>query len=179
MRMIREKKRIEFIDEVNQILERNNLAYKLSNQGTFERIITEDFRAILDVDVDNIETEVNKYISDAKMKIKSCDKEKRVEAIEILWKAFERLKSLYVSQGIDKRKSVEMLVEKTMNEQPVLFNLVNNVLMKDFLTKAGNDLRIRHHETDKENLHEDNQIDLLFQIMLVTLNYLINSQERF
>ncbi|MCK1202999.1 hypothetical protein MXZ84_10470 [Streptococcus uberis] len=75
--MIREKKRIEFIDEVNQILERNNLAYKLSNQGTFERIITEDFRAILDVDVDNIETEVNKYISDAKMKIKSCDKEKK------------------------------------------------------------------------------------------------------
>ncbi|NGL83231.1 hypothetical protein [Streptococcus equi] len=170
-------KRLEFIAEVNQILERNNLAYKLSRKGQFERIVSEDFQSILDAETTVIEEDVDNLIVDAKKKIKSSDRSTRLDGIEKIWDAFERVKTVYSDDITDKKTSANKLILNTIKNQPVLFNLVSQTLMVEFLTKAGNELRIRHHEIDKEIIKTDSQIDFLFQIMLSTLNYLINNQE--
>lgn len=83
-------------------------------------------------------------------------------AVEKIWDAFERIKTFYVdsSQGIDKKRSVAKLIDQIANGN----NSLRDEIEKEFilLTKIGNDYRIRHHETTKIEITDEEQYRYLF-----------------
>ena len=69
-------------------------------------------------------------------------------ALEKLWDAFERLKTYFLQDGLKKNQSADKLT-----------SIISEHFDKEFideeftkLTKIGNNYRIRHHETDKQEL---------------------------
>ena len=88
---------------------------------------------------------LNELIEEAKDRFLSNDKQ---VGLEKLWDAYERLKT-YFANGKKKKESA---------------NKISDIISEDFdkefienefksLTKIGNNYRIRHHETDKEELN--------------------------
>jgi len=115
-----------------------------------------DLSSVLDMNV-NIELlfdneaktsdkELNKLIEEAKERFFNPN-DKQV-ALEKLWDAFERLKTHFAPEGLKKNQSADKLT-----------TLISKNFDKDFideefskLSKIGNNYRIRHHETDKNEL---------------------------
>jgi len=89
-------------------------------------------------------------------------------ALEKLWDAFERIKTYYDS---DKKKSAEKLIDY------LAIDLDRDIIYSEFmaLTKIGNDYRIRHHERNKKEIVENNQINYLFFRMLSLIDLAITT----
>lgn len=83
-------------------------------------------------------------------------------AVEKIWDAFERMKTLYEDSAtnIDKRKSAEMIVDKISNNKQNWIDLFNTEFKT--LTDIGNTYRIRHHETTKINIEKSEWLNYFF-----------------
>ena len=82
----------------------------------------------------------------------------RREALEALWDAWERLKTL---DGPDKKAQVAALLDATASpSSPKLCDALEREAKE--LTRIGNDLQIRHSETDREPVSRTENIDYLF-----------------
>jgi len=108
-----------------------------------------DLSGVLDMNV-NIELlfdqiantediDLNKLIGEARERFLRSDKQ---VALEKLWDAFERMKSLYATKQKQKRDSGEKLVKLVSNKFDP--ELMNEEFLK--LGNIGNTYRIRHHE---------------------------------
>lgn len=84
-------------------------------------------------------------------------------ALEKIWDAFERIKTYF---GNDKKKSASQLISI------IATNLEVEEFENEFkaLTAIGNNYRIRHHETDKKELTDFQQIDYLFFRVLTLID---------
>lgn len=84
-------------------------------------------------------------------------------ALEKIWDAFERIKTYF---GNNKKKSASELISL----------IATNIDAKEFenefnaLTSIGNNYRIRHHETDKKEIIDFQQIDYLFFRVLTLID---------
>lgn len=80
----------------------------------------------------------------------------RREALEPLWDAFERVKT--VIDPTDKKRSTNELIDLMASN-----GASRRVIAEEFsaLTRLGNDFQIRHHEVVKHTV-EPEMIDLLF-----------------
>jgi hypothetical protein len=96
----------------------------------------------------------------------------RQEALEKLWDAFERTKTL--DPG-DKKASIESLLAKASPE-PKLRERLN--LQLNELTFVGNNFMIRHTETTKIPIGESRQVDYLFHWLFATVQLLLRSAGR-
>ncbi len=117
--------------------------------------------------------ELNKLIEEAKDRFISDDKQ---IGIEKLWGAFERLKT-YFDNGKKKKQSADKVLEIISEsfDKEFLENEFKN------LTKIGNNYRIRHHETDKNELNSKHINYFFFRMMTLIdlcLMYL-NEEENF
>ncbi|MCK9482198.1 MAG: hypothetical protein M0R38_10625 [Bacteroidia bacterium] len=122
---------------------------------------------LVNKDIDTDDEELNKLIEEAKKRFfNPMDKQ---VAIEKLWDAFERLKTYY--QGIDKRQSAGKLL--TIVSGNIDGEFINNEFI--ILTKIGNEYRIRHHETDKKEIHEIKHLNYLFFRMLSLIDLCLTS----
>ena len=71
-------------------------------------------------------------------------------AIEKIWDAFERIKTIY---GTDKKKSLSELKEKVSGgSEEIAFFLEEEFV---FLSKIGNKYQIRHFERGKKEFQSD------------------------
>lgn len=86
------------------------------------------------------------------------------EALEKVWDAFERMKSLFDN---NKKKSVEFLIESLSNGLSV--ETLNNEFKE--LTSIGNSYQIRHYEKDKLPLKDDREKEYLYYRMLNLLSF--------
>lgn len=100
--------------------------------------------------------QLDEKIATALRKYQDPDVAVRREALEALWDAFERVKTLLIPT--DKKRSAEALVELIVadpaSRQAVADEFGN-------LTRLGNDFQIRHHELAR-HVVEPAIIDLLF-----------------
>lgn len=141
-----------FVDEINLILKSNGIIYKLAG-GKMEltkmsiksvEVITEP--GLKELVQQSIELYNNKVISDKQI------------AVEKIWDALERLKTYYSDLG--KKNSSEKIINDISNQNAKYKELFNDEFLK--LTKIGNDFRIRHHETDKIDIIDNNYYDYFF-----------------
>ena len=84
-------------------------------------------------------------------------------ALEKLWDAWERLKTL---NGADKKRSTTQMLDRIATE-PTFRRLLETEARA--LTGIGNDFHIRHFEVDRAPLINDAQVDYFFHRMWALL----------
>ena len=143
--------------EINQILRLNGVALRLEPKGRVVRIGTVAAELTIQSPVpDSGDAQLDTKIASAVDKYRDPDLDVRREALEALWDAFERVKT--VLDPNNKKASAEALVELMARD-----SASRTVLDDEFtaLTKLGNEFQIRHHEVEKHTV-EPAMIDMLF-----------------
>jgi hypothetical protein len=143
---------------LNRLLARNGVAYELHADGRVERIGPPILRETLRSTVFQTgDPTLDDLLEKARSKFVSRDFDTRREALEKLWDAWERLKT--VEDPSDKKLSVAALLDKACPE-PTLRAILETDAKE--LTNVGNRLQIRHMEVGKVPVSDSAHIDYLF-----------------
>lgn len=155
-----------FVNEINLLLKNSGFTYQLAG-GKIESVemSLRNTAAISEPGLKELmEQATNLYNS----KIVS---EKQF-AVEKIWDALERLKTYYTN--LDKRKSVEKIINDMSNQNDKYKKLFEDEFME--LTKIGNEFRIRHHETNKTDIIDNNYYSYFYHrcyaLLELALKYL-------
>lgn len=150
-------------ENINRVLARNRLAYELGENGHVRHIAP----PVIDQRVAHAlpptrDAELDHLLERARVKYRDPDPAVRREALEQLWDAFERCKTIL---DPDKRSGAIALIAAVSgsSEETQLLDAEMRAL-----TTIGNDFRIRHHEATKTAVG-DNLVDLLFTRMYALL----------
>lgn len=141
--------------EVNLLLSRCHATYRLSNLGRVERSVVPEVESIRAVEAPRTPDEdFNSKVETAMVRYSDHSREERLRAVEEMWDAFERGKTLFA--GGDKRVSAEAFV----GTQPTDIQGVLRVEMRT-LTEMGNNFQIRHHEKGRPRVPSE-YLDYVF-----------------
>jgi len=160
----------EFRNQVNRLFERNGIAFELQNNGKVTRLAPPIVRDILNNAIfQTNDQELDSLLETARFKYLNPGLKIRLESLEKLWDAWERIKTL---DGANKKKSVKMLAEKASDE----INM-HKVLMEDAqaLTDIGNNFMIRHTEVGKTPITSSAHVDYLFHRMFALIYLLLGN----
>jgi len=160
-----------FRDEINEIFNFSNLQYILNVDYLVERVL--DFELldthykskIVDIKEDGIRTLIDK----ANVMYKSANALNRTDALEKIWDAFERIKSF--NNHSNKNESTETLISKMCGGNENIHELLEIEFRT--LTAIGNDYRIRHHEMNKHEIRNIDQVDYLYNRILSLIIFAI------
>jgi len=148
----------EFRERVNRILARNGVAFELGADGRVIRLAPSVLRESLAVGTFNTgDDELDALLTSARAKFFSPDIAQRREALEKLWDAWERAKTLRIPT--DKRASADALLREAAEEEN--FRGALEIEARE-LTRIGNTFRIRHSEKSQISLAESEHVDYLF-----------------
>ena len=165
----------EFKEHVNHMFRRNGVTFDLTDQGKIERLIPGPVgSALRSVVFQTRDPELDQLLETARRKILVPDENEHGDALEKLWDAWERLKTV---EYTDKAKGTAIMLDKAAGaSQPNLRDLLEAEAKA--LTDAGNKLRIRHWETNQERLETSQQVDYLFQRMFSLIQLILRSAGR-
>lgn len=160
----------DFRNQVNQILNRNGLVFYLDVDGKIKRRLPNALGELVNSSskLSFSDDELNNLLETAFSFISKPSDTDRKYALEKLWDALERLKTLSASKQGEKRKSTTELV-KLMSDGTHGFD---DVLDKEFdaLRVIGNNYQIRHFETYTLKIQKPQHIDYLFFRALCLMN---------
>jgi hypothetical protein len=163
----------EFVEAINSIFSRNGVAYELTEGGQVRRTLTTEMQQLLSgISFHSGDGETDRLLEEARSQFSSPRAEARRDALEKLWDAFERVKTL--EPGKDKREQVGRLLDRTAIGK---FRATLEAEAME-LTSIGNSYRIRHSETSQELLTGSDQVDYLFQRMFSFLRLVIKATSR-
>jgi hypothetical protein len=166
--------REKFRAVVNEIFRRNGLAYELTADGQVQRLAPAVLReALANTVFQTGDSLLDGMLESARRKFLDSNEAIRREALEKLWDAFERAKTLGI--GSDKRDQVKRLLDKAAGSDTSNFR---QVLERDAreLTDIGNQLQIRHSETTQEPLTCSAHVDYVFHRLFSFLLLLLDTQ---
>lgn len=163
----------KFAAGVNRIFERNGAAFHLV-EGEISRIAP----AILDDSLAQTlfhtgDAELDKMLQAAREKFLNRALDVRREALEKLWDAWERLKTLEPAK--DKKTSVKALLDRVSTEPTFRERLETEAAQ---LTEIGNKFMIRHSEIDKIPVADSAQVDYLFHRMFAFIRIVLKATGR-
>lgn len=152
--------RDQFREDVNRILRRNGLAFELKDDGSIERLVPPVLKEELaSAYFHTGDSELNRMLETARRKFLAPDVAVRREALEALWDAWERVKTL--GPGPDKKAQTIALLNATAGPSSPLLGQALEREAKE-LTWIGNNMQIRHSEKGKERVAKGEHIDYLF-----------------
>lgn len=165
--------REKFAADVNRIFERNGMAFCLA-EGEVIRLAP----AVLDESLVQTlfrtgDATLDGLLEAARHKFLNRDLGVRREALEKLWDAWERLKTL--EPGKDKRASTKTLLDRVTSE-PAFRDRIEQEAVQ--LTEIGNNFMIRHTETDKVPIVDSTQVDYLFHRMFSLVRLILRATGR-
>jgi len=143
-------------DDMNLIFESNKINIKFDG-----------FKIVLiDIDLDKykitefpMEKVVEEYLKEADDLYVRGDKRL---ALERVWDAFERIKTIYCKKAnLDKKGSSVRLLKTLAGDSDEFYSLLNNEFIT--LTNIGNKFRIRKHETDKTEINDNLHFEYLYK----------------
>lgn len=156
----------KFSTKINSLFNKLNIPFTI-NSGKVIKRGNEIFEKVIDPNIFNTEDELTNNLLRASINFfKEVDGNNRSIALEKLWDAWERIKTL---EGVDKRSGVEKLLSR---------GIANDVLRKHIdneakiLTDIGNQFQIRHFETDKIKLNEEDVDYLYYRLFNLILRLL-------
>ena len=162
---------LDFRNGLNEVFQMAGLSYTMTENKQIERITEMD--TIVNEAQETVsgfeEPGLRELVEESIAFYKSPYPANHKIATEKIWDALERIKTIYVADGIDKKRSSEMLITAISNgsaEFQVLFNTEYKAL-----TDIGNKFRIRHHETDKVDIIDDRYYDYFYNrcLSLITM----------
>lgn len=173
LRFDREDGAKEFRSEVNLVLRRGRTSYELRTNGEVHRRgtyeVQEVIGALKPVTGDD---RLDELIVEARDLYTSHRPGDRAVALERLWDAFERLKTIDLPGG-DKKQSLRMLLS---NLEPGWRDTIEAEMKA--LTQIGNDYSIRHHETRTKPIPAGSAADYLFARMGALVTELLTASAR-
>ena len=166
--------RSEYRDEVETIFRRNGIAYVLREDGRVERLASPVFQhALVQSESHTGDAEFNRLLSTAQRKFLDPRPEMRREALESLWDAWERLKTLD-GEGDKRAQTQAMLDNAAGTSSPKFRDALESEAVE--LTNIGNSLRIRHSETNQEVLATNEHMDYLFYRLYSLVQLVLKSK---
>lgn len=165
------KAKQSFIDSVNELFERNNIIFYVSDDGLCKRLVDNSILSSIDkFKLTEIEdTTLSNLIKLATDKFTSPKLSERNVGLEKLWDAFERIKTLLYPEN--KKTSANRLLDRAS----LGCNAFKEILEKESkeLTSIGNDFQIRHFETSTKPIKDTHHLDYLFYRLYILLSLLI------
>ena len=168
--------REEFVGTVNRIFARNGIVFSLTDDGVMQRLGQPDIQDyVMSVLFRTEDDDTNELLEDARKRFLSPRPSERKDAVEKLWDAFERIKTLELSK--DKKESIQLLLDQcATSDTPIFREFLESESRA--LTKIGNKSRIRHAEKEVEPLGDEKQIDYLYYRMFNFLLFLLRKTDR-
>ena len=161
--------KMEFKNEINELFKQNLMVHELQEDGKIIRLLPSVLSEMMEVSEFNTTDELlNTQLRTAKIKFASRDCVQRKEALEKIWDAFERIKTIMDPR--DKQRSAKALLEKVSSEPQFNISLTNEMRA---MSDIGNDFCIRHFETNRTTISDHHHIDYLFFRMYSLLNLLL------
>ena len=164
----------EFIYKLNKLFEKLGLLYIMRDGGEIERVVSnsstlQELKDTANNSKDNSFKElVNQAIT---FYLKPSSSNIQI-ALEKIWDAFERIKTIY--PDLDKKKSTNKLLDDVSLGDENFRTLLNDEFIG--LTTIGNNYRIRHHEANKIEIVDDRHKEYLFNrcasLILICLRYI-------
>jgi hypothetical protein len=155
---------VQFRTDVDLILARNGIAFSFGDDMRIHRLGPPEARQLIsDFRPETGDPELDAKLMSAVSRFQSRVPADRQDALEKLWDAFERLKTL--EPGANKKVSVAKLLDRSVATVPFRAELESEFKT---LTDIGNKFTIRHHEHDRYDLPNNYARDYLF-IRLVGL----------
>lgn len=162
----------EFRATVNRIFGRNGVAFEMLSTGRIVRVLPpvlgEDLRRTVfntgDRTLDNMLEEARAKFSDRNPLV-------RREALERLWDAWERLKSL--ADPGDKKRSVKAILDAVAQEPSLRARLEEEATE---LTAIGNSHLIRHSEVNQVPVIDVDHVDYLFHRLFAMVQLMLRKK---
>ena len=162
----------EFRATVNRIFSRNGLAFEMLSTGRIVRVLPpvlgEDLKRTLfqtgDRTLDNM-------LEECRAKFSERNPLLRREALERLWDAWERLKSL--ADPGDKKRSIKVILDAAAAEPSLRARLEEEARE---LTGIGNSHLIRHSEVTQVPVIDVDQVDYLFHRLFAMIQLLLRKK---
>lgn len=165
----RESGQCDFRKKISRILARNGIAFGLNEDGRVERLAPPVLREELaEALFETGDDTLNNMLEIARKKFLNPDPVIRREALEKLWDAWERLKTLEL--GKNKRNSIATILDKAAPEPNFRYQLDKEAKK---LTEIGNSFQIRHSETTQTPLSSDHDVDYLFHRLFAFIQRLL------
>lgn len=164
----------KFRNDIDLLFARNGIAFTIGDDLRVRRLGPPEARPLIsDFRPNTGDPELDSKLNDATTRFLSRNLADRQDAVEKLWDAFERLKTL---EGGQKKDAVIKLIENAT----VGSESFREVLETEFstLTTIGNEFRIRHHEHDKKDLPGRLGIDYLFVRLLALIAFVLRRTSR-
>jgi hypothetical protein len=168
-----EEGRASFREEINRIFSRNGIAFELGEDGQVRRLAPAVLGDALAKAIFRTgDAVLDELLETSRQKFLEPRPEVRQEALEKLWDAWERLKTL---EHADKRTSVGMILDRASPEPNFRAVLENEATE---LTRIGNSFMIRHTEVGKTRIDSIEHIDFLFHRMFALIRILLRTTGR-
>jgi hypothetical protein len=164
----------EFTQRINTLFARNGIAYELTIDGKVTRLATPVLREALSAcEFPTGDATLNALLSSARAKFLNPDPLVRREALEKLWDAWERMKT--IETGSEKRAQADALLDLAADDPPF-----RNLLAKEAkaISDVGNHFHIRHWETNRSPIERDSHVDYLFHRLLSLLHLLLKERAK-
>lgn len=157
--------------KINTIFARNGIVFYLDENGIIKRSVPTSFNKIIsDIRFSTSDHRLNELLEISYSKFILPKLESRVESLEKIWDAFERIKTYYEE---NKKKSASTLVSEISDGNSLFQKHIDTEFHS--LTTIGNDFQIRHFERDKVQLFSSAHIDYLFYRMSSLIHLCLES----
>jgi len=164
-----------FRSEVNLFFSRNGLAFEMKDSGEIIRLGPPSLREHLERTIFGTgDRELDRMLEDARRKFLDPDITVRVEALEKLFDAWERVKTL--AEPGNKSVSIERLLDAAGAGSPRFRDILEKEAKA--LTAAGNELMIRHSEIGKEPVNDSAEVDYLFHLCFAMIQLVLRKTHR-
>lgn len=164
-----------FVAEVNFLFRRNSIAYELTEAGQARRVLPQSISNTIGTALfDTGDAESDRLLEAARQRFLSPKPDDRRDALEKLWDAFERLKTL--EPGRDKRAQADALLDRVAAPDSTFREMLGREALE--LTKIGNSFGIRHSETTQEMLNSLDQVDYFFIRMFAFIRLILKGTGR-
>ena len=161
----------EFRDAINRIFRRNGLAYELTEHGYIERLAPPVLREELaSAEFRTGDAELDRILETARCKFLNPNEAIRREALDSLWDAWERLKTL--GDWSDKKDQINSLLDQTAGSSASKFREALEREAKE-LTRIGNKFQIRHSEKNQERIARSEHVDYLFHRLFALIQTIL------
>ena len=163
----------DFREKVNRIFSRNGIVYELLEDGNIIRIAPPGLREELaSAEFQTGDKILDQMMLETRRKFLNPDRAIRKEAVERLWDAWERLKS--IDDPSDKKKSITQLLNNAAIE-PKFRDLLEEEARK--LTEIGNSFHIRHSEVTQIAIQNPLHLDYLFHRLFSMIILLLKTRK--
>jgi hypothetical protein len=158
----------KFRNDVDRLFARNGIAFTLGDDMRVRRLGPPEARPLISsFKPDSEDPQLDSKLNDATSRFLSRTPADRLDALEKLWDAFERLKTLEL--GGQLKNSATQLLDRAAPEP------FRTVLEAEFkaLTDIGNKFTIRHHGHPQHALPGDAAVDYLFTRLLSLIAFIL------